>query len=197
MRNPRPAPSHAPTIQRRPEPAAADLAPADSIPPEHRIDPVIRLEPAAMARVEELIANPPEPTEHLRRLMAGSPREIHVGADANGSPPAGAFERVIAGACVAHSEQSPGSNWDSAAAAPFEGGKPVHVVATPPAPWWNGIARAWMVAGPDGAPVRLDPQPAAPRMVLADPASPFRPEPGFNGPRAVVSFVPPAVKVSA
>ena len=80
-----------------------------------------------------------------------------------------------------------------------EGGKPVAVETRPatPAPWWNGIARAWMVAGPEGAPVRLDPQPAAPRMVLADPASPFRPELGFNGPRAVVSFVPPAVKVSA
>ena len=119
MRNPRPAPSHAPTLQRRPEPAAADLA----------------------------------------------PRDIHGGGDANDSPPAGAFKRVIA--------------------------------AASPAPWWNGIARAWMVAGPEGAPVRLDPQPAAPRMVLADPASPFRPELGFNGPRAVVSFVPPAVKVSA
>ena len=107
MRNPRPAPSHAPTLQRRPEPAAADLA----------------------------------------------PREIHVGGDANGSPPAGAFERVIA--------------------------------AASPAPWWNGIARAWMVAGPEGAPVRLDPQPMAPG---------FSPIPD---PFSVFVSVPPAVKVSA
>mgnify|MGYP003511441790 FL=1 len=127
MRHPRPAPSHAPTIQRRPEPAAADLAPADDIPPEHRIDPVIRLTPAQAERVADLVANPPEPTEHLRRLM----------------------------------------------------------VNPPPGAWWNGIARAWMVAGPDGAPVRCDPQPMAPG---------FSPIPD---PFSVFVSVPPAVKVSA
>ena len=106
MRHPRPAPSHAPTIQRRPEPAAADLAPAD-----------------------DLVANPPEPTEHLRRLMA-----------------------------------------------------------TPPAPWWNGIARAWFTAGPDGGePVRCDPQPAAPLVVSFS----------LDSGRHYGPSVPPAVKVSA
>jgi hypothetical protein len=66
---------------------------------------------------------------------------------------------------------------------------PVQPAAAPRAPapapfppegaWWNGIARAWFIAGPD-APQRLDPQPEAPVLSLA-----------------VFGFVPPAVKVSA
>jgi hypothetical protein len=37
-----------------------------------------------------------------------------------------------------------------------------------PSPWWNNVRRAWMVTGPDGAPVLADPQPPA----LADPQPP-------------------------
>lgn len=40
----------------------------------------------------------------------------------------------------------------------------VRLVVTP-APFWNGIRRAWFVRGGDGLPVLADPQPSAPNVV--------------------------------
>jgi len=38
----------------------------DPIPPEHRINPHVRLAPEQLAQVEALVANPPAPPELLR-----------------------------------------------------------------------------------------------------------------------------------
>lgn len=53
----------------------------DATPPEHRIDPVVCLTPEQMACVEDLCANPPEPTPALRALFAAPDPAAERGED--------------------------------------------------------------------------------------------------------------------
>lgn len=120
----------------------------------------------------------------LHRLE--TPREINVGADPNGSPPPGAFERVITarGNDAMQMVTFPVERGVGLVVT-VENGAPV-AVATRPAPWWNGIRRAWMVAGPDGEVVLAEVQLAPPH---------YADRVGSIGARALGG--PPAVKVSA